>query len=373
MITGANISVVGGGIAGMAAGLACARKGAVVTIFEQADALGEVGAGLQIGPNGVAVLAALGLRDQAERLATAPDVVELRNLRSGRTVARVPMGGAAVSRWKHPYWQFHRADLLALLADAAIAAGVTFQLGQRISQPEGDIVVAADGAHSKIRDNMFGGKAQFTGQVAWRGLVPMDRPSTEPTRVWIGPGRHLVTYPLRGGRLMNFVAVEERSQWADEGWNIPADPGDLRRAFANATPKIRDLLARVDQTFLWGLFGHPPLDSWSQGNTVLIGDAAHPMLPFLAQGAVMALEDAWVLAECLSADGIAGLANYEKLRKPRATRVQQAAARNATVYHMQGLPKIPMHLGLQAVSKIAPGALMKQFDWLYGKDVTAER
>lgn len=373
MESGLNISVIGGGIAGMAAALACAQRGASVTVFEQADQLAEVGAGLQIGPNGVAVLQALGVRDQAAALAIAPDAIELRTLTTGRRLANLPMGATAKVRWKNPYWQFHRADLLNVLAGGARAAGVEIRLGQRVDQPTGDIVIAADGVRSTARDHMLGGKAKFTGQVAWRGLIPMDAPVDQPTRIWMGPGRHIVTYPLRQGQLMNFVAVEERSEWAEEGWNIPSDPDDLRQAFQGAVPEIRDLLAKVDQTFLWGLFGHPPLARWHDGNTVLIGDAAHPMLPFLAQGAVMALEDAWVLAECLATNGVAGLPKFEQLRKARATRVQQAAARNAVIYHMQGVPKFPMHLGLAALSKAAPAMLLKQFDWLYGIDVTAKR
>ena len=370
MISGLKISVIGGGIAGMAAALACAQRGATVTVYEQADALAEVGAGLQVGPNGVAVLEALGLRDAASLKVSAPEAVELCELITGANIARVPMGGAAVTRWGRPYWQFHRADLLELLVAAAKDAGVSIQLGQRITDPGGDIIIAADGVRSATRDHLVGGKVQFTGHVAWRGLVPLDTPSTQPTRVWMGAGRHIVTYPLRGGHLMNFVAVEERGEWAEEGWNIPADPDDLRRAFSGAAPEIRDVLAQVDSTFLWGLFGHPPLDSWVHGNTVLIGDAAHPMLPYLAQGAVMALEDAWVLADCLASDGVAGLAVFERLRKPRATRVQQAAARNANIYHMRGFAKLPLHLGMKTLSTAAPNMLQKQFDWLYGHDVT---
>ncbi len=373
MIKGMNISVIGGGIAGMAAALACAQRGARVTLFEQADALAEVGAGLQISPNAVAVLSALGLRESAADKASAPDSIELRDLRSARRIWNIPMGETAVSRWGHPYWQFHRADLLAVLEHGARAAGVDIRLGQAVTDPGGDIVIAADGVRSPTRQRLFGGQVRFANQVAWRGIVKLDEPAHFPTQIWMGPGRHLVTYPLRGGTQVNFVAVEERETWTEEGWNIPADPDDLRAAFAHAAQPIRELLDMVTDTFLWGLFAHPPLDHWVSGNTVLIGDAAHPMTPFMAQGAGMGLEDAWVLADCLAAEGIAGLATFEAKRKARATRVQQTAQRNAAIYHMAGVPRPFLHLGMFGSAKLVPNLPLRMFDWIYGEDVTTKR
>ncbi len=188
----------------------------------------------------------------------------------------------------------------------------------------------------------------------------------------MGPGRHLVTYPLRAGTLWNFVAVEARAAWASEGWSEPDDPAALRRAFAGWSPATATLLGAVDQTFLWGLFDHPPLPAWTRGRVALLGDACHPMPPFLAQGAAMALEDAWVLGAALARapDLAAGLAAYEDRRKPRATRVQRAAARNARVYHLAApAPRAAAHLALRAASALAPGALLGRFDWLYGANV----
>ncbi len=373
MIKGMKISVIGAGIAGMAAALACAQRGANVTLFEQAGALAEVGAGLQIGPNGVAVLDALGLRDIAARHAAAPSAVEMRDLTSARRIWNIPMGEAAINRWGNPYWQFHRADLLRILVDAATAAGVDIRLGQRVSDPDGDLVIAADGVRSATRQHLFGGQVHFANQVAWRGIVKLDDPAQFPTQIWMGSGRHMVTYPLRGGHEVNFVAVEERERWVEEGWNIPGDPEALRDAFKGAAQPVQDLLSKVDDTFLWGLFAHPPLDSWSSGNTVLIGDAAHPMTPFMAQGAVMGLEDAWVLAECVTANGLSGLTEFERLRKPRATRVQQVASRNAAIYHMPGLSRYGLHAGMWGSAKILPKLPLRMFDWLYGHDVTTKR
>jgi len=376
-----DITVVGAGISGLAVATSLAQRGASVTVLEQATELGEVGAGLQISPNGVAVLEALGLRERAASVANTPEAVVLRDMANGREVARLAMGKTAVKRWGRPYWQFHRADLLGLLAMAAHDAGVDIRLGQRVGSVAGikGLVIAADGVRSMVRTEVFAGQpAVFTGQVAWRGLIPaaaVPGRIANAATVYMGPKRHLVTYPLRGGSLVNFVAVEERDAWQDEGWNVPDKVENLQAAFANSTPEVRGLLKRVETTFLWGLFNHPVLPHWTRGNVALIGDACHPMLPFLAQGAGMGLEDAWVLAQELDDKGItAGLVAYEARCKPRATRVQKAAASNATAYHLRPGPiRSTAHLGLSALSKLAPSALLGRYDWLYGGDVTARR
>jgi salicylate hydroxylase len=379
-ISGVDITVLGGGIAGLASAIALAQRGAVVTVLEQATELGEVGAGLQIGPNGVAVLEALGLHEAAAAVANVPEAVELRDMATGREVARLPMGQAAVQRWGRPYWQFHRADLLAVLASGARAAGVDIRLGQKvetINDISASVVIAADGVRSGVRAEVFNGQpASFTGQVAWRGIIPVEKLPAGTVKntatVYMGPGRHLVTYPMRGGSIINFVAVEERDVWADEGWNIPDTPENLRRAFAGAGRDVQTILSAVEETFLWGLFNHPYLPHWTKDNVVLVGDACHPMLPYLAQGAVMALEDAWVLARELERSGVPdGLLAYERICKPRATRVQKAAASNATAYHLPSGPsRLVAHTGLKAISRLAPSALLGRFDWLYGEDVT---
>jgi salicylate hydroxylase len=394
-LEGLDIAIVGAGIGGLAAALALGQRGARVTVFEQAPALGEVGAGIQVGPNGVAVLEALGLRDEAEAHVSLPQAIELRDHRDGRVVARLPLGSACVARYGRPYWQIHRADLLAILADGARQAGVTLRLGTRVTGVEdtGDGVriacddgppltaaaaIGADGVRSGLRGALFGGSApRFTGHVAWRGLVPAERLPRDlfpPSAcVTMGPGRHVVTYPLRDGSLWNFVAVEERSAWAEEGWMHADDPAALRAAFAGWEPRVTQLLAAVEHTFLWGLFDHPVLPDWARGRVALLGDACHPMLPFLAQGAAMALEDAWVLAAELAAaapDLPRGLAGFEDRRRGRATRVQRAAARNAKVYHMRApLPRTALHLGLGAASRLAPELLLARFDWLFGANV----
>jgi len=391
-LLGREVAVIGAGVGGLAAALALAQRGARVTVVEQAAALGEVGAGLQLGPNSVAVIEALGLRDPVEAAASAPEAIELRDWRGG-PVARVPLGATAVARYGLPYWQVHRADLLAALAAGAAEAGVRLVLGTRAlgveergdrvrlalegaDPAEAEIVVAADGVRSGVRRALLAGAPpRFTGHVAWRGLVPAERlpRGALPAGpcVTMGPGRHLVTYPLRGGRLWNFVAVEERQAWADEGWSVAGDPQELRAAFAGIWPGAAALLSAIDETFLWGLFDHPPLAAWTRGRVALLGDAAHPMLPFLAQGAAMALEDAWVLASTLAAgDGAEGLAAYEDRRRARATRVQRAAARNGRVWHLRApLARAAVDLALRAATAAAPDRLLARFDWLYGANV----
>lgn len=390
-----NIAVIGGGIGGLAAALALGRRGARVTVFEQAPVLAEVGAGLQIGPNGVAVLEALGLGD-AGVLATAPPAVVLRNGRTGRVFARVPFGATAEARFGRPYWQFHRADLLGLLAAALSATGAVLHLGTRVAavtpgpdstvvHPEGaapmrfDLVIAADGIRSPIRAAHFHGSApRFTGHVAWRGLIPSGRldPGLVPreTAVFAGPGRHLVAYPLRGGSIVNLVAIEEREDWAEEGWTHPDDPAAPARAFAGWCDEARALVTAMPETFLWGLFDHAPLPRWTMGRLALLGDACHPMLPFLAQGATMALEDAWVLASLLDAspDPDQALRAYEARRKPRATRVQRAAARSGRIYHLREPAASLAQTSLAMASRLAPNRLLARFDWLYGGDVTRD-
>lgn len=392
-LNGEEIGIVGAGIGGLAAAIALAQKGARITVYEQAEALAEVGAGLQISPNGVAVLEALGLRDTAAKLANTPEAIVLRDYR-GAQVARLKLGAEAASRYGRPYWQFHRADLLSVLEEAALAAGVKLEFGHKlcgVSSSEAGVllefeaeepvlvasVIGADGVRSAVRSLAFKGQAAvFTGQVAWRGLVPADRLPKglfeNAAQVFMGKGRHLVAYPLRGGALINFVAVEERAEWAEEGWNIPDTPENLRAAFAGFAAPVQQLLGAVDETFLWGLFNHPPLPRWADGRVALLGDACHPMLPFLAQGAVMGLEDAFVLAASLAeADDFAGgLRSYESARLARATRVQNGAARNAWSYHLRN----PAFRGAaHSVLSMVPGrALMRQFDWLYAHDVTAK-
>lgn len=390
MLIGQEITVLGAGIAGLAVATALAQRGAKVRVLDQTDAIREVGAGLQISPNGAVVLKALGLGDALAEAAPRARAVVLRDFRRGAQVFRMDL-----ARADRPYHLVHRADLIEILRRGAKAAGVTVELGRRVVAvtPEVDgvrlscadghtetvpLLIGADGLHSPTRAALNKPvRPFFTGQVAWRCTIPLDAPDTPPeASVHMGPGRHIVTYPLRHGALMNVVAVEERDGWAAEGWSHRDDPANLRAAFADFAPEIRDLLYRAGEVYLWGLFRHPVAKSWGQGRVALLGDAAHPTLPFLAQGANMALEDAWVLAATLAdeEDTDTAFARYEAARRARCARIVEAASKNAENYHLRPGPyRAAAHAALRLGARLAPQAVAGRFDWLYGHDVTAGR
>jgi salicylate hydroxylase len=289
-------------------------------------------------------------------------------------------------------WHFvHRADLVDILAEAAREAGVAFRLGTRVEAvaPEGDETVltladgsierhgltfAADGLSSPARAALNPkSRPFFTGQVAWRATVADDGSLAPEAHVFMGPGKHIVRYPLRHGRLINIVAVEERDEWAAEGWHHTDDPANLRRAFVDFCPEVRQLLDRVEQVNLWGLFRHSVAQTWVQDRLALLGDAAHPTLPFLAQGANMALEDAWRLVHRLDEepDADAALAAYEAERRPRCARIVQAAEENASNYHLRPGPfRFAAHSALRLAARAAPHVVTGRFEWLHGHDVT---
>ncbi len=391
-LIGQRITVLGAGVAGLAVARALALRGAAVTVLEQADAIREVGAGLQVSPNGGRVLRALGLSAALEQCATRAVAIELKD---GFTDDRVLRLDLAALRPDHGYHFVHRADLIALLAEGAQAAGVDIRLLQKVTSVHLDgarpviqtldgphetgLLIGADGLHSATRAALnAAAKPFFTGQVAWRALIPCDANAPAVAEVHMGPGRHLVSYPLRHGTLRNIVAVEERSRWAEESWTLRDDPVDLRLAFAGFSPRVRDWLDRIEDVWLWGLFRHPVAPVWQRalraGGVAILGDAAHPTLPFLAQGASLALEDAWVLAASLGAHDTlaAGLAAYQATRAARAGRVVAAANGNARAYHLRGLPRVVGHAGLRIGARLAPGLALRRFDWLYDHDVTAQ-
>lgn len=394
MLIGQRATVLGAGIGGLAVARALALRGAEVTVLEQAEEIGEVGAGLQVSPNGARVLRALGLGAALEAAGAPATAVELYDGEGGGRVLRLPLAP------RHPgeeaYRFLHRADLIALLAEGARAAGVQIRLLQRIEEVrlsdtrppvlvtaqgaeiEAPLLIGADGLHSRLRQALNGTIAPFfTHHCAWRATIPAEPGIPPVARVYMGAGRHLVTYPLRGGRLRNIVAVEERHRWVEESWSLRDDPMALRLAFRDFVPQVRGWLDAVEAPALWGLFRHPVARRWWAGSdrwaAGILGDACHPTLPFLAQGAVMALEDAWSLAANLAATETpaAGFAAWQAAREARVRRVVEAANRNARAYHLSGLPKFAGHLGLRLAGRLAPSAIAARFDWLYGHDVTA--
>ena len=385
-LDGMKIVVVGGGIGGLAAARALALRGAEVTVFEQAEAIREVGAGLQVSPNGFRVLEALGLGDALRAVSVQGRAVRLKDYRGGE-VLRLDLGGLG----SRDYHFVHRADLVDVLAAGAREAGVKIRLlqhAERVSpgarpdvtlargvDVQADLVVGADGLHSVVRQALNGSVAPFfTGQVAWRAVVPNVDGRGPEVHVHMGPHRHVVSYPLRDGAALNLVAVQERADWQEESWSQRDDPEALQAAFADFGPEVQEMLGRVETVHLWGLFRHPVARAWHGAGTVLLGDAAHPTLPFMAQGASMALEDAWVLAEALAGPGAleARLAAYQARREGRVRKVVDAASSNAWKYHLSFPPlRWAAHADLRVGGTVAPGKLLHQFDWIYEHDVVS--
>jgi len=374
-----NVAVIGAGIGGAAAAVALGRRGARVTVFERASNLTEFGAGLQISANGMAVLRALDVVADVPPLAVKSTGTQVRDFRRGRHVLNVPPPDAG------PTWYFHRSDLLDLLVQSAKEAGATFELGQMIFDVDSktgtvhtqggterpfDLVIAADGGQSRSRLILNPTRAaKFSKQVAWRAVIPWQDTKGEASAVLsMGPGRHVVTYPLRGGSLMHIVAIEQRQDWAEDGWRLEGDPNDLRSRFSDFGGDISDILKQVKKPHLWALYLHPVAECWHQGRLALLGDAAHPTLPFMAQGACMALEDAWIIAGSLDQCGSVqqALTQYQGLRHGRVSRVVVTAAGNARKFHFAP----PMNWLAQGALMAMGARFAPRYAWIYGYDVT---
>jgi salicylate hydroxylase len=389
--TSRTIVIAGAGIGGLTAALAIVRHGYRVVLLEQSQRLEEAGAGIQLSPNAARVLIALGLREQIASVATVPEQLMVANAGSGRVLAGAPLGPGIERRYGAPYWVVHRADLQsALLAAVAASPDIVLRLGARVDDfaihvdgvtvaAQGGTVeeraialVAADGVWSVLRTRLGHGQApRFAGYSAWRAQVPADavtRDFTIPTvNLWFGPGGHVVHYPVKGGRVINVVAIV-RDDWQEPGWSAPGERAEILAHFPTSAwrgpPRV--LLGAAEHWFKWALFDAPPLGSWGRGPVTLLGDAAHPMLPYLAQGAAMAIEDAAVLGQCLGAaesDPAAALRLYEKRRRARTAQTQREAHRTGHIYHMGGIGGLMRTLALAAMGG---ERLIRRQDWLYG-------
>ncbi|MHA7900506.1 MAG: FAD-dependent monooxygenase [Henriciella sp.] len=391
--------IVGGGIGGLTAALSFHAFGWRVQVLERAAELGEIGAGIQISPNGMKVFRALGIEDEIAENAFQPEALEMRFGRSGNRIFQIPARQAIIERWGAPYLHLHRADLVASLTrllharqpnavrlnaeceryeNTADGVQVHLKSGETIS---GDLLVGADGIHSAIRTQMLGPeRPDFTGNIAWRAVVPMDRLgdlAPPPTAcVWVGEHRHAVTYRLRAGQLANFVGIVESESWASESWTEQGTKEEVLADFAGWHPIITNLIEKAETHFRWALFDRQPLTSWVDGRTVLLGDACHPTLPFQAQGAVMAIEDAYLLAKLCSdeADKLSSaLKTYFETRQPRTSQVQAASRSNAKLFHKHTPISRAMTYGpMWLAGKIAPGAIRSQQDPFYAYDVREE-
>ncbi|MDB5966637.1 MAG: monooxygenase [Polaromonas sp.] len=354
-----RIIVIGAGIGGLTAALALQRKGFDVQVIEQAKSLGQVGAGLQISPNGNRILAALGLTGEMARLAAEPQGKKVRLWNTGQTWNLFDLGATSRERYGFPYLTVHRGDLHQILANAvtahksdAIKTGIRVdsieQRGDEVVISSGgqeiavaDFVVGADGVHSQVRQCLIGqDRPRFSGIIAWRGVIDA---SALPEHLrqpygynWVGPGAHVIHYPLRGGKLVNFVGAVEQQGWEVESWSERGSVDECLRDFKGWHEDVQTLIRSLDIPYRWALMVREPMQKWSYGRVTLLGDACHPTLPFLAQGAVMALEDGFILARCLEAmpdDPVAALVRYEQARVERTARIVHGSAANAARFH----------------------------------------
>ena len=391
-----RVLIAGGGIGGLTAAVALQRLGHDVLVFEQAGVLDEVGAGIQVSPNGVKVLKALGVAARVSRDAFRPKALEMRMGRSGRRLFDIPLRKAAINRWGADYLHVHRADMVDALKEVLLErqpgsihlgckaasysqddTGVRLQL-QSGDVFEGDVLVGADGIHSVIRAQMLGPDApRYTGMTAWRAVAPvasLGNHAPPPTAsVWVGSRRHAVTYLLRGGSLANLVGVVERKEQLVESWTAEGSREDALRDFQGWNSAVTTILEKADVLHRWALYDRDELPRWCDGRVTLLGDACHPMLPFLAQGAVMAIEDAYVLAQHLSGEATpeTALKAYESARKPRTSRVQAGARANARLFHRRNpLTQMSTYGPMWIAGRTMKGFVHSRNDWLYRHDVT---
>jgi salicylate hydroxylase len=388
-----TVIIVGAGIGGLTAALAIARRGFEVAVFDQAQGLEEVGAGIQLSPNASRILLALGLAEQLRRHVVAPEELRVIDARTARVLARAPLGATAERRYGAPYWVIHRGDLQTVLLEAVRAhPGIVLHLGARVEdftlteagvtisarsaqgelEHRGAALIGADGLWSSLRRSLgHGREARFAGHSAWRALAPAETvvPAlrTPAVNLWLGSRAHLVHYPVRGGSLVNVVAII-RDDWREAGWSAPAERAEILARYSAATWSATAcaLLAAPLHWQKWALYDRRPLAHWGTGAVTLLGDAAHPMLPYLAQGAAMAIEDAAVLAQRLAEtrDNPAGaMRRYERQRRSRTARAQRAARRNGTMYQLGGPAASLRSLALAA---IGGARLLARYDWLYG-------
>ena len=381
-----NVIIVGAGIGGLVSALCLHKKGFKVEIYEQVGILSELGAGVQLSPNATKVLNYLDLFEDLKPHIFEPNSFKFLNYLSGKVISERKLGEAIKNDFNSPNYDIHRADLQRVLLNKIEAVNIDIHTSMKVTnvgnnknsafievdgkEIEADLVIGADGIHSKVSDSLFGKKEiAFTGNVAWRMLIPVNLLPKNlilpDTTVWLGPKKHFVTYHVNGGKNLNCVCLVEQDGWLNESWSEKGDIDELKRIYKGWDRTIGTLLEHVDPNTLyrWALHDRTPMKQWSKGRILVLGDAAHPMLPFLAQGAAMAIEDGAVLANCIdNFDDIdEALYQFEKIRKPRTSYVQSAARRNAKVLHLSGLAAILRNLVMGYVGN-------KIFNKLYSYD-----
>jgi 2-polyprenyl-6-methoxyphenol hydroxylase-like FAD-dependent oxidoreductase len=382
----APILIAGGGIGGLALALALAKTGRRSTVLEQRTSFGAEGAGIQIGPNGVRVLQGLGLAEALRPMVGVPDALEVHRGHTGKTLAVLPLGRWIAERHGAPYWVVHRGDLHAVLVAATLAEPrITLRPGFELAtvaqraeveagSADGEIaagaaLIGADGLWSSVRRAIHPDRLPLSvGATASRTVIPAAQAGLLASPVvglWLRPGVNVAHYPVRGGSEIAVVVIA-REAWTGKEWDAEADKAALAKVLAGFHASLAEPLSAAATWRKWGLHRLAPLPSWSAGRVALIGDAAHPMLPHLAQGGVLALEDAIVLADCLAArpgDEAQAFTEFEAKRRRRTARVQAMSRLNGRIYH---LPP-PMSWARDAVLRLLPGEwLMSRYDWLYG-------
>jgi salicylate hydroxylase len=390
------VSIVGGGIGGIAAALFLRDAGIEATVYEQASELHEVGAGIVVPPNMVRPLARLGLADKLQAFAIRLEAAwEFRRWHDGRVLFVQPMGELCERLYGAPCYVAHRADLLALLEQALPSRQLRMDhrcIGVSQSQDEvqltfvsragrhttvaSDVVIGADGIHSVIREAMAPKiDARFSGLCAFRCLVPAEKAPGMALRpvqtLWLGPGRHFVHYPICGGRLINIVAIVPAGDWRTESWTAEGQIADMIQEFVGWDGRVHELITSATDTKRWALYDRQPLEQWSQHRITLLGDAAHAMLPFFAQGAAQATEDAVALAACLRSASRSSvpqaLRRYEEIRRPRASQVQLMSRGREVRNHLPDGPEQQ-----QRDAEFATGDPLRQSAWLYGHDLDTD-
>jgi len=385
-----EIALIGAGIGGLTAAVALRQAGFHVDVYEQAPELTEVGGGINMGPNAARILYRLGLGEALDREAVRPASTHQRRWQDGRTLQRAPLNPLCEELFGAPHLTVHRADLLSIIASGFPPERI--HLGHRLAgfADKGDrveawfengaratteVLVGADGIHSTVRAALFGDEPpRFAGCVAYRGLVPVERIADLALELgsqsWVGPGGHLVHYFVSRGRLLNFVGWTEHDTWNREDWTDRATIARALAAFDGWHPQVRRIIAAADTCFVWALFDREPLPRWSAGRATLLGDACHPMYPFMGQGAAQAIEDGAALAACLAGadDPIEALHRYERLRLPRVSRLQEMSRANKTRFH---LPDGPAQEQRDAEWRRAGDRSPEALRWLYGFDASA--
>lgn len=384
----APVLIAGGGIGGLASAIALAQHGIASRVLERRTEFSESGAGIQLGPNAVRALRRLGVDRLLAPQAAKPSEIVVHDGASGKVLTRLPLGDWIEARHGAPYWVAHRRDVQsALLARAAELSLVTLATGFAVSRvqtadrsvrvhseagdtADGIALIAADGQFSHLRRQHFQAPPlTFSGKTAARTVLTAGSVAglldTACTGVWLAPDAHVVHYPVRAGREIAVVVIIDED-WQEEDWGAPVDRGRLMTTLTGFSPRLLQTLHHAPEWRRWALFDADPLPSLTSGPVTLLGDAAHPILPFLAQGGAVALEDAVTLADCLHANpsnAAAAFLAYENARKPRTVRVVAASRRNGRMFHMSGLSA----LARNAVLRTLPGArVMAGFDWLYG-------